>query len=122
MALVFAYVPDLLFGSNVLGTLKAAGHDAILLADEDALRSEAERHTPDLLVLDLTEDAPGRVELIGRVRADGLLDGVKIIAFYSHVDRDTRTLAEEADYDLVVPRSRFAREGAELVAQVLGSA
>jgi DNA-binding response OmpR family regulator len=121
MALVFAYVPDLLFGSNVLGMLKAAGHDAVLLADEESLRSEAERHTPDVLVLDLTDDAPARVEMIGRVRADGLLDGVKIVAFYSHVDRDTRTLAEEADYDLVVPRSRFAREGAELVAQAVAT-
>ncbi len=119
MALVFAYVPDLLFGSSVVGTLETAGHESLLLGDEDALRAEAARHSPRALVLDLTDDPAGRVELIGRVRADGLLDGVRVLAVYAHVDRDARTLAEEADYDLVVPRSRFAREGAALVSELL---
>jgi CheY-like chemotaxis protein len=117
VARVVAFVPDLLFGSNVLGMLRAAGHEAELCGDEDALRATL-KATPRLLVLDLTDDAVGRIELLGRLRAAGRLDGVRTVAFYSHVDADTRTIAEGA-VDVVVPRSRMAREGAALIARAL---
>lgn len=122
MALVAAYVPDLLFGSSVLGMLRAAGHDAALVGDEDALRawlSERREQEPRLVVVDLTDDAPGRLELVGRLRAEGNLDGVRAIAFYSHVDVEVRRIAGEAEFELVVPRSRLAREGAALIERVL---
>ena len=35
MARVVALVPDLLFGSNVIGTLQAAGHEAVLVSQLD---------------------------------------------------------------------------------------
>jgi hypothetical protein len=117
VARVVAFVPDLLFGSNVLGMLRAAGHEADLCGDEEALRG-ALGTTPRLLVLDLTDDAPGRIELLGRLRAAGKLDTVRTLAFYSHVDADARTIAEQA-VDVVVPRSRLAREGAALIERAL---
>jgi hypothetical protein len=40
---------------------------------------------------------------------------VSVLGYYSHVDKDTREAAEAAGVDLVVPRSRMAREGAALV-------
>jgi CheY-like chemotaxis protein len=113
-----AFVPDLLFGSNVLGMLRGAGCEGTLCGEEEALqRALASR--PRLLVVDLTADALARLELLGRLRADGNLDGVTTIAFYSHVDGDVRTIAEEADFDVVVPRSRMAREGAALIERAL---
>jgi CheY-like chemotaxis protein len=120
VACVLAFVPDLLFGSNVLGMLRAAGHDAALAGDEAALARELAGRTPDALVLDLTDDAPGRIELLGRLRADGKLDGATTIAFYSHVDGDTRIIADAA-VDVVVPRSRLAREGAAVIERALAS-
>ncbi|ADB52584.1 hypothetical protein [Conexibacter woesei] len=122
MARVAAYVPDLLFGSNVLGLLRAADHDAALVGDEAALRAWLASRAgsgPRLLVVDLTDDGPARLELVGRLRAAGNLDGVRSIAFYSHVDVEVRRSAEAAEFDLVVPRSRFAREGAALIERVL---
>jgi hypothetical protein len=117
---IAVFVPDLLFGSNVLGMLRAAGHEATLCGDEEALRREIKSHPPPrVLIADLTADAPERLELLGRMRAAGKLDGVRTIALYSHVDADTRRIAEEADFDLVVPRSRMAREGAALIDGVL---
>jgi hypothetical protein len=115
---VVAFVPDLLFGSNVLGMIRAAEREGALAGDEDALRREL-AHGARALVVDLTADARGRLELLGRLRAEGNLDGVRAIAFYSHVDGDVRTIAEEAGFDLVVPRSRMAREGAALIARAL---
>ena len=49
-----------------------------------------------------------------RVR-DARPHGVPVLAFYAHVEADVKQLAEEAGFELVVPRSRMAREGAALV-------
>ena len=113
MARVVAFVPDLLFGSNVLGALRAAGHDAVLVSDEDGLR----RELPDarVLVVDLTAEATERIAQLSAIPHDA----VKTLGFYSHVEQDVRTQAEQAGFDLVVPRSRMAREGASLVARLI---
>ncbi len=47
------------------------------------------------------------------------LDQVRTLAFYSHVEVDVRARAEQAGFDLVVPRSRMAREGASLVSRLV---
>jgi DNA-binding NarL/FixJ family response regulator len=118
MARVLALVPDLLFGSRVRAALEAAGHDLELIGDARALRTrltEARSTRAEVLIVDLTdaplEGARVREELV----AQGVLAGVRTLGFYSHVDADTRTRAVAAGFDLVVPRSRMAREGAALV-------
>ncbi len=111
MARVVAFVPDLLFGSNVLGSLRAAGHEAVLVSGLDDVSAQA----ADVLVVDLTADVPERIE---QVRAAERLDGVAKLAFYAHVESDVRAAAQEAGFELVVPRSRMAREGAALVTRL----
>ena len=113
MARIVAFVPDLLFGSNVLGSLQAAGHDAVLVSDAEALHRELPG--ADALVVDLTTEPGARIELIRTTPHEG----VKTLAFYSHVEADVRAQAEQAGLDLVIPRSRMAREGATLVTRLL---
>jgi DNA-binding NarL/FixJ family response regulator len=103
---VVAYIPDLLFGSAVHGALTAAGHQVELVSGLGPVIDHA-----DVLVVDLTADADER---IAAVRPHGQ-PGLKVVAFYSHVEADTRARAEQAGFDLVVPRSRMAREAAALV-------
>jgi hypothetical protein len=43
------------------------------------------------------------------------------IGFYPHVDVETRRLALDAGYDVVVPRSKMARETAAVVEGALGA-
>jgi hypothetical protein len=45
---------------------------------------------------------------------------VKTLAIYSHVDTEARQRALDAGFDLVIPRSRMAREGPQLVARLAG--
>ena len=101
MARVALVCPDLLFGSNVEGALRAAGHDVTRYDDATALGE------PDVLVVDLnaSDAAP--------------LHGVPSLGFYSHVDQETRRRAEAAGFDPVVPRSRMAREAAAVVERAL---
>jgi hypothetical protein len=108
MARVAAVFDDLLLGSNVLGMLRAAGHEATMSA---------------------TAPAPGQADVAIVDLAAGSFDGaamgdlgpIRTIGVYSHVDVETRRRAEEAGFDLVVPRSRMARECAALVDKVLGN-
>ena len=109
MARVVAFIPDLLFGLNVAGALGAAGHETVLAGDAEALARELPG--AQLLIVDLTADPDRRIE---QVRSAGT-SGVATLAFYSHVETDVRERAEAAGFDLVVPRSRMAREGASLV-------
>ncbi|MHB1468939.1 MAG: hypothetical protein ACYCU0_04585 [Solirubrobacteraceae bacterium] len=115
MTRVVALIPDLLFGSNVLGALSAAGIDAEQAASVDAAGERLAAASADVLVVDLTGDLDGAAALES-LRAGGALSNVKTLAFYSHVDAEMRERALAAGFDLVVPRSRMAREGASLIA------
>lgn len=119
MARVVAYIPDLMFGSQVQGALRAAGYIVELVGDEDRLRQAV--GGAQALVVDLTVDPAQRSAMVESLSSEGLLDGVRTLAFYSHVEVDTRARAQTAGFDLIVPRSRMAREGAPLVIRLLES-
>ena len=106
MARVALLCPDLLFGSKVEGGLRAAGHEVTRYDREDDARSAAAG--ADVLVVDLTTDAIDGASLGGTA-------GVRTLGFYSHVEVETKERAEAAGFDLVVPRSRMAREMGALV-------
>ncbi len=106
MARVVAIASDLLLGSKVEAMLSAAGHDVTL---SPAL-AEAPLDDAELIVADL--DAENPEALVGL--------GIPVLGYYSHVDVDTRDAAKAAGIDLVVPRSRMARELPDLANKLLG--
>ncbi len=105
MARVLAISTDLLLGSKVEATLTAAGHEVTMAAAVDG----ADFRGIELTVADLDAAAPE--SLVGL--------GIPVLGYYSHVDVDTRAAAELAGIDLVVPRSRMARELPELAKRLL---
>jgi nucleoside-diphosphate-sugar epimerase len=118
VARVVAFIPDLLFGSNVLGALSAEGHETVLVSDQEAI--DRELPGAQALVVDLTADPESRIEQVSALIQSR--DRVKTLAFYSHVEQDVRARAEQAGFDLVIPRSRMAREGAAIVTRLVESA
>jgi hypothetical protein len=104
MARIAAVAPDLFFASKIEATLRAAGHDV-----EFVQPAAASGTTADVLIVDL--DAAGAL-VAGPA-------GAPRLGFYSHVDVETRRRAEQAGFDLVVPRSRMAREMPALVEGLL---
>jgi hypothetical protein len=115
LARAVAFVPDLLFGSNVVGLLQASGHDPLLVNSAAGLGDALDR--ADVLIVDLTADSEARIEAVrpwlGR-------DDLPTLAFFAHVEADVKAAAEAAGFDLVVPRSRMARAGAALVTELSG--
>lgn len=114
MARVAALVPDLLFASKLQAMLGQAGHEVALCATEPETWAAAEG--AEVLVVDLASPEIDGVTLVDSMRSGGELHQTAVLGFYPHVDTQTRRRAEQAGFDLVVPRSRMAREGAQLVA------
>jgi CheY-like chemotaxis protein len=117
MARVAALIPDLLFGSKVQSALEAAGHEVDLITGE--LEAWDEVGGIDLLVIDLTSPDVDGVELLETLATGGELHDVRSLGFFAHVEPEVRERALQAGFDLVVPRSRMARDGARLVEGLL---
>jgi hypothetical protein len=103
LARVALVCPDLMFGSRVEEALRAAGHDVT-----------RERDGADAVVVDLTADGLDLPELAAVA--------APTIGFYPHVDVETRRRALDAGFDVVVPRSRMARETAVVVEKAMAAA
>jgi len=105
VARVLSISADLMLGSKVQETLSAAGHEVV---SAPALE-ETTWDGIDLIVADLDVENPEA--LVGL--------GMPVLGYYSHVDVETKEAAEAAGVDLVVPRSRMARELPELAKRLL---
>jgi acetylornithine deacetylase/succinyl-diaminopimelate desuccinylase-like protein len=105
VARVLSISNDLMLGSKVQETLKAAGHEVVSAPAIEETTWEG----IDLIVADLDVENPEA--LVGL--------GMPVLGYYSHVDVAIREAAEAAGVDLVVPRSRMARELPALAERLL---
>jgi hypothetical protein len=106
LARIVAIAPELMLASRIQEGLGGAGHEVALAPSVSAAGGLEDA---DLLVVDLDREPPEA--------AVGL--GMPVLGYYSHTDVETRTAAEAAGVDLVVPRSRLVREMPELVQRLL---
>ncbi|MGN6256879.1 MAG: hypothetical protein ACTHN3_03885 [Solirubrobacterales bacterium] len=105
MARVLSIAADLMLGSKVEAMLGAAGHEVTTSASIEESTWEGK----NLIVADLDVENPEA--LVGL--------GIPVLGYYSHVDVETKEAAEAAGVDLVVPRSRMARELPALAEKLL---
>ena len=101
MATIQVLVSDLMLSSKVTETLGSLGYELIAGPEPGP--------GADLIIADLDS-----------VDAEAVAAaGPPTLGFYSHVDVETRRRGEAAGFDLVVPRSRMARELPALVERLL---
>jgi hypothetical protein len=100
VARVCVLVPELMLGSRITELLRTGGHE--LVGRDDA----------QVLVVDVMEIAPEGVAQPGQ----------RCLGVFAHTQPEVRERALAAGFDLVVPRSRMVREGAQLVAELAARA
>lgn len=111
MARVVALVPDLFFAAKVRETLTSAGHEVELVRTHvEAIGADA-----DVVIVDLDADDVNPSVLVSDLR------GTPTLGFYSHVNEDVKHAGRLAGVDMVVPRSRMAREMPKLVEDLIAS-
>jgi PleD family two-component response regulator len=116
VARVVALIPDLMFGSRVQEALTSAGHEVSLVSHEDDARAQAPE--ADVFVVDLVDESFDGATLVESMLMGRELGSTRSLGVYAHTDTEARRRAEQAGLDLVVPRSRMAREGPELVTRL----
>jgi hypothetical protein len=105
MARILSVSTDLMLGSRVDGALSAAGHEVVTSGSVAAANLDG----IEAIVADLDIEKPEALVAVG----------VPVLGYYSHVDVDTKAVADAAGVDKVVPRSRMSRELPDLVAALL---
>jgi CheY-like chemotaxis protein len=113
VAQVVALVDDLFFQAKLLETAKQVGVELRTCATPEALSAEIAKSAPKLVVVDL--NARGNpLQAVEQVRADG---DIPLIGFLSHVQLDLAERARAAGCRDVMPRSKFTRDLATILAR-----
>ena len=114
MGRVVALMEDLFFQMKIAETAKHLGLEFKVATNADALMGLL-NPAPKLLIVDLNARSQP-LAAIQRLRAEK--NGVRIIAFLSHVQRELAEQAQAAGCDEVMPRSSFTQN----LAAILGAA
>jgi DNA-binding NtrC family response regulator len=119
MARIEALSADLLFGSRLQAMAIADGHELRLAQNASSLEQAVREGDTSAVLVDLTDEDLDGSAVLEALTGQGLLEGIPALGYYSHVDVAARERAEQAGFDLIVPRSRMAREGSELLRGLL---
>lgn len=111
---ILAVVNDLFFSAKISETARHTGAAVVFAATAaDAIRKAREA---GLIVIDLNFDGLGPLDLIGQLKGDPALRGIRVVGFLSHVQVDLMRRAEAAGCDEVMPRSAFSKNLPALLA------
>jgi CheY-like chemotaxis protein len=114
MAQVLALVDDLFFQAKLVETAKQLGVQLRTCTTPDALLAEIGKDSPRLVVIDLNarNDPFAAIE---RLKATG--QDIPLLGFLSHLQVDLAERARAAGCSDVIPRSKFTRDLATILAQ-----
>jgi len=114
MAHVVALIDDLFFQAKMLETAKLLGVELRTCTTPDAMLAEIAQNPPRLVIVDLN----ARNNPLGAI--ERVQDGagqIPLLGFLSHVQVDLAEKARAAGCHDVMPRSKFARDLATILAQ-----
>lgn len=113
---ILALVDDLLFLSRVQEAARATRGE-VRPVRRPAQLVEAVRGGARLVLVDADSSRLPWEEALAALRAEGLLESVRAVAFYSHVHTTRADSARAAGCDPVLPRSAFQKALPGLVAE-----
>lgn len=99
---------DLIFTSRITGTARALGLDVKPARDAGTLLGLARREPPVCVIIDLANPGLDLAKLMTELRA--LDQPPRVVAYGSHVDRETLNAARAAGCDPVLARSKFVKD------------
>ena len=117
--LVVAVIEDLLFTVKISDAAKRAGLQTQFVKSEDATLAQA-KERPLLIIIDLNCGCVDPIALIGNLKA-GDTAKVPLIGFVSHVQGELKQRAHEAGCDMVMARSAFSQNLAQILKRHAGS-
>lgn len=114
---IFAFVDDLFFLAKIQETARKLNVKVEFVKTEKDLQEKMGQNgddKPSLIIFDLNNVGAKPLTLIPKLKAK-LKKATNIIGFVSHVQGDLKMKAQEAGCDMVVPRSAFSQNLAQLL-------
>jgi PleD family two-component response regulator len=105
---ILAVVDDLFFIVKINDAAKRAGMRVEFLKSEQGLLDKALAEPPALVIVDLNCTSARPLALISKLKREGALKSVSVIAFVSHVQGELKMQAQGAGADMVLARSAFS--------------
>jgi PleD family two-component response regulator len=106
---ILAVVEDLMFTVKIADAAKRAGLDVEFVKSERDVIDKATQEKPLLIILDLNFNAVEPLKLISKMKSDGEMKQISVIAYLSHVQGELKQQAQEAGANIVMARSAFSQ-------------
>ncbi len=116
-ARIFAFVDDLFFLAKIQETARKMNVKVEFVKTDKDLQEKMGQNgadKPSLIIFDLNNVAAKPLTMIPKLKAK-LKKGTNIIGFVSHVQGELKMKAQEAGCDMVVPRSAFSQNLAQML-------
>ena len=104
------------FASKIRAVAEAVGAEISSPRSQEAIVSKARATKPRLILVDLHNQQIDPLTLARELKSDEELRSIKLIGFYSHVQTELQQNALTVGFDLVIPRSVFARDLPKILA------
>ena len=112
---VIAAVDDMFFVAKIRATAEHLGIELRSVRNADLLLNLARERGADLIIVDLQAQKLDPFGLARAVKSDEHLASIRLLGFFSHVQTELHKAAIAAGYDVVMPRSVFSRDLAEIL-------
>ncbi|HEY6122164.1 MAG TPA: response regulator [Pyrinomonadaceae bacterium] len=106
---ILAVVDDIFFASKIRGSSQPLGVTVIFVRSIAQLTASL-GEKPDLIIVDLHNQKVDPLEVAQNIKSKNESASIRLLGFFSHVERDLQQAAIAAGYDSVVPRSVFSRD------------
>ena len=116
-ARIFAFVDDLFFLAKIQETARKMNVKVEFVKTEKDLQEKMGQNgddKPSLIIFDLNNTGAKPLTMIPKLKSK-LKKATNIIGFVSHVQGDLKMKAQEAGCDMVLPRSAFSQNLAQLL-------
>lgn len=111
---VLAVVDDLFFVVKINDMAKRNGFQVEFLKSEKDVLAKA-LENPALIIVDLNSTSMKPVPLISKLKSDPDTKGISIISFVSHVQGELKQQAQDAGCNMVLARSAFSTNLAQIL-------
>jgi CheY-like chemotaxis protein len=114
---IFAFVDDLFFLAKIQETARKMNVKVEFVKTEQDLQERMGQNgdgKPSLIIFDLNNTVAKPLSVIPKLKAK-LKKATNIIGFVSHVQGELKVKAQEAGCDMVVPRSAFSQNLAQIL-------
>lgn len=112
---VITAVDDMLFEAKIRATAEHLRINLRSVRNVELLLRAASASQASLVIVDLHSERIDPVAVARALKSDDQLASIPLLGFFSHVRTDLQKAAFAAGYDVVIPRSVFARDLAEIL-------